>query len=231
MTDRQGEKLEMYARVVATCKRFLSVYSNIPTMVNALELLEKGIVEIQQASQQQAENNTYGLAEEKNKEYEGLSEQAIKIANILYIFAFINKDYVLKSKVNVNKSMFYNTRDNDVIILANVIAAEAEKHIDEIKDYGIDQTEIDILKNAIATFTTHIQKLQTTKKERKVATTNLKFLFAKVDSVVYDLLDKHITLFKSSAPDFYLQYKAARNLIEMRRKKQERRRKRKQERN
>jgi hypothetical protein len=182
-------------------------------MRDAVAQLEKDIAEIRQAAQQQADKITFGVTEEKNKSLDILVDQSLKIANIIYIHAFLNKDSVLLSKVNVNKSMFYNTHANDALTLANNIIAIANSHADIIKDLGIDQVEIDNLQNAINNFTPQIQKPQITMEERKVFTTNLKTLFASADSVIYDLLDKYITLFKSSVPDFYLQYKAARNII------------------
>jgi hypothetical protein len=39
-------------------------------------------------------------------------------------------------------------------------------------------------------------------------------LFAETDSVLYDRLDKLVTLFKTSAPDFYALYRNARNIID-----------------
>jgi hypothetical protein len=49
---------------------------------------------------------------------------------------------------------------------------------------------------------------------RKQKTTNLKELFARLDSALYDRLDKLIVLFKSSHPDFYNEYRTSRNLID-----------------
>jgi hypothetical protein len=49
--------------------------------------------------------------------------------------------------------------------------------------------------------------------ERKQKTTNLAQLFAGLDSTLYDRLDKLLVLFKHSAPEFYGEYRTARNII------------------
>ena len=49
--------------------------------------------------------------------------------------------------------------------------------------------------------------------ECKQKTTNLVQLFAGLDSTLYDKLDKLMALFKQSEPDFYDEYRTARNII------------------
>ena len=49
--------------------------------------------------------------------------------------------------------------------------------------------------------------------ERKQKTTNTVQLLAKIDSLFYDKLDKMIVLFKKTNPDFYDEYRTARNFI------------------
>lgn len=213
MTDRQEAKLNMYVRVLEACQQYLSLFSHIPAMVEVVKQLETLIAEIRKMAENQAKKTTHPITEEKSIALDLLVEQAIKIAKVVYIFAFMNKDRILAARVNVNKSMFYNAHNNDVVTLANIIATEAETYAEDIKAYGIDPIEIDNLKNLISQFTALMQKPKVTAEERKVVTTNLKALYAATDSLLYDLLDSYILLFKSSTPDFYLQYKAARNLI------------------
>jgi len=49
--------------------------------------------------------------------------------------------------------------------------------------------------------------------ERKQKTSNLTQLFAGLDSTFYDKLDKLMVLFKQSQPEFYSEYRTARNII------------------
>jgi hypothetical protein len=211
MTDRQEDKLKMYISIEQTCAYYAENYSHLPVMVKTVAKVGAKIVEIRQVRQQQATKTTYGVTEEKSNAFDIMVSESIKTANVVYIHAFLNNDVVLKSKVNINKSMFYGVHANEALILASNIADIAENHVDHLKEHGIDQTEINNLRNAITNFTAFIQKPKITKEEHKVLTSNLKTLFSETDSLIYDVLDKYITLFKSSAPDFYLKYKAARN--------------------
>jgi hypothetical protein len=76
------------------------------------------------------------------------------------------------------------------------------------------------METAIDAFQTVITKPMDTIAGRKQKTTNLVQLFAKLDSTLYDKLDKIMVLFKESHPDFYNKYRTSRNLILTSRRKQ-----------
>jgi hypothetical protein len=110
--------------------------------------------------------------------------------------------------------MFYNGHDNDALILAKTIAAEASNHAQELLEYGIDGATIKALDEAIAGFGQMINKPMATIGEHKLYTDNLKHLFVETDSILYDRIDKLVVLFKTSSPEFYFLYKTARNVID-----------------
>jgi hypothetical protein len=97
--------------------------------------------------------------------------------------------------------------------LAKQILDLAQGQAATLGTYGIDAAELAAVKTAIEAFQAVIAKPLGTIGARKQKTTNLKQLFAGLDSVLYDKLDKLIVLFKVSAPDFYGEYRTARNFI------------------
>jgi hypothetical protein len=189
------------------------VYAEVPAVVNTVQQLDDNITAISQNAGQQSGTIPKGATAEKMIAIDSQAQESVKVANALYVYAINAGDQILLSKVSVNKSMFYNGHDNDALILAKNIAAEAHNHAQELSEYGIDEVAIKALDEAIAGFEQVINKPMATIGEHKLYTDNLKQLFAKTDSVLYDRLDKLITLFKTSSPEFYFLYKSARNVI------------------
>jgi lipopolysaccharide biosynthesis regulator YciM len=73
--------------------------------------------------------------------------------------------------------------------------------------------EIAEIEKAINDFQTIIAKPMETISERKQKTTNLSQLFAGLDSLFYDRLDKLMILFKQPHPNFHGEYRTSRNII------------------
>jgi len=214
MNDRQESKLNMFQKVLDTCREHKQVYAGFPAFADSVGQLEGAVSAIRQGAQQQAGTTTQGYTAKKSVALDRLAQQSLKVADVIYVYAFRNNNQPLLRKVSVNKSSFYRGHDNDALTLAKNIAVEALSHISELTDYGIDSVELLALQEAIAGFESLISKPQTVTGEHKLYTGNLKQLFAEADSILYDQLDKLVTLFKVSAPDFYTLYKNARNVID-----------------
>jgi hypothetical protein len=184
----------------------------MPAFVNAVRLLDNSIAAIGWNAQQQSGTISEGVSEDKNKAAEVLTQASIKVANALYVYAIDTDNKTLQAKANVNKTMFYNSHANEVLVQAKNIAAEMHTYAAELVSYGIDTAAIAAFNAAVATFESLLVKPQTIIGERKLYTSNLKLLYAQTDLILRNRLDKLIALFKTSAPDFYAQYKSARNL-------------------
>jgi hypothetical protein len=189
------------------------VYLHIPVIIAVIKQLEDIIAIIRQTAQQQVGIITQGFTVEKHTAVNRLTEQCMKVVNVLYVYAFRTENQQLLSKMSINKRMLFHRHDNEVLILAKNIAAEAAIHLSMLQDYGLDSSELDTLDGIIVTFENLINKPQITRGERKVQTGNLKQLFAEADSILYDQLDKLIAIFKTSEPDFYNLYKTARSVV------------------
>jgi hypothetical protein len=196
------------------CHNHDHLYVVIPAFVDGVNQLDDNIVEINRNSQQQSGTIPKGASSEKNFAIDLLAQEAVKVANGIYVYAYTSGDRPLQTKVSVNKSMFYTGHDNDALVLAKNIADEAHKYAEELAEYyGIEEDAIKALDEAVAGFELVINKPIATIGKHKLYTGNLKQLFAETDSVLCDRLDKLITLFKTSDPEFYFLYKNARNVI------------------
>ncbi|MDR2680221.1 MAG: hypothetical protein LBC47_05360 [Tannerella sp.] len=213
MTDRQEAKLSTYQKVLNVCDEHKQKYAGIPAFVNAVTELKQQVMDIQSVRQQQTETVPKGTTKDKSSAIDRLAELSLKVANPVYVYAFETQNNSLLQKVNVNKSMFYNIHDRAALTLAKIIASEAKNRNEALREYGISETDITELDEAIVQFEGLIDSPSGVIGERKMHTENLRTLFVRADSIIYDKLDKLIRLFKTSSPDFFALYGNARNIV------------------
>jgi F0F1-type ATP synthase delta subunit len=113
----------------------------------------------------------------------------------------------------VSNNSFYRLPDNAELALAKRILNLAKQYAPELSNLTIDNAQIDEMEQAIETFNAVIAKPMDVITEKKQQTTNLAQLFAKLNSILYDKLDKIMVLYKENHEDFYNEYRTSRNLI------------------
>jgi hypothetical protein len=213
MTDRQEAKFSMYRKVLNVCDEHEQEYAGIPAFVNAVNELKQQVTDIQSVRQQQTEADSKGTTKDKGSAIDRLAELSLKVANPVYVYAFNTQNNDLRQKVSVNKNTFYNTHDRTALTVAKIIAAEAKTRNEALREYGISDTDITELEAAIVQLEELIDAPSGVIGERKMHTENIRTLFVRADSVIYDKLDKLIRLFKTSSPEFFALYGNARNIV------------------
>jgi hypothetical protein len=213
MNDRQNAKLNMAQRVSDTFKRNQASYTNISPMVSAVSELNAHIANIREVQKEHVEVNIPAASLEKRLAERQMIEQSVKMINALYVIGFTTNNNELITLQSISESSFYNSTNNASLALARRILDLTRQYASELVNYGITQTEITSLETAISNFHSLISKPMDTIGERKQKTTNLAQLFASLDSIFYDKLDKLMVLFKKTNPEFYGEYRTARNII------------------
>ena len=182
-------------------------------MVAVVAEFNKDIDNIREVQTEKAEINLSASSQAKRKAEKQMIKSCVKVANILYLIGFINNNEELITLQELNDHKFYNSTDNNAVALARQILNLARKYSAELKNYTIENKEIDEMETSINDFQNLIAKPMDTITERKQKTTNLVQLFAKLDSTIYDKLDKIMVIFKDSNTGFYDEYRTSRNLI------------------
>jgi hypothetical protein len=213
MTDRQDAKLNMYQKVLNVLEGNESEYATIPAFVNSVKGLRARVTDIQSVTQQQTATISRSATKAKSSAIDRLVEISLKVSDALYVYAFDTTNNYLLEKVNVNKTMFYNSHGQAVLTLAKIIVTEAKNNNEALRDYGIDNTDIIELDAAIAQSDNLLNAPSGVMSERKFHTDKLRELFVAADSIVYDKLDKLIRLFKTSSPEFFALYSNSRNIV------------------
>jgi hypothetical protein len=213
MNDRQNAKLNMAQRVSDTLKRYETAYGKIPPMVEAVAALNADIAAIRDTQKEREAVNVPAFTLEKREAERQMIKPCVKMANALYVIGFATGDKDLLTLHGSNDNSFYRLPDNAALALARRIHDLVHQNAAELADYGIDQSEITALGNLIEAYRAVITKPMDAIGERKQKTTNIVQLLAALDSALYDRLDKLMVLFKHTVPEFYSEYRTARNII------------------
>lgn len=213
MNKKQNAKLNMAQRVSDTFARYQAIYSTFTPMVNAVKELNQTVVSIRETQKDQSSISLSASSLKKQAAKEQMINSCIKNANALYVVGFTTGNNNLITLKGLDYSTFNKLTDNSSVALAEQIFDLSDAYSSDLVSYGIDQTEISSLAQLIQTFSSLISKPMDTIGERKQKTVTLAQLFVQMDSVFYNKLDKLIILFKQSEPDFYNEYRTARNVI------------------
>ena len=213
MNDRQNAKLNMAQRVSDTCKRYKDEYKGLPAVVSAVAALNKDIENIRELLKERAEVNVSAATLAKRTAEKNMIVPCVKMANALYIIGFIHKNQELITLYGSSEYSFYSLTNNATLALAKRVLNLSKKYAEQLEEYGINSEKINETEKAITEFQSLIAKPMDKIGERKQKTTNLVQLFAKLDATFYDYLDRAIILFKHSSPNFYGEYRTARNII------------------
>jgi hypothetical protein len=215
MNDRQNTKLNMAQRVSDTLSKYYPVYAHIaPVRVAAAELMEK-ISSIRKMNTTRGSVHVPAATVTKQAAENAMVDDAMRFTNSLYVIGFSSGNAELTGLSSLNPSSFFKAEDNESLSLARRIESLAKTYATVLANYGLDNAAIDAFRARVDAFAALIAAPMGATGERKQKTTALYSLFADLDSVLYDKLDKLMVLFKASHPDFYGEYRTSRNLINL----------------
>jgi hypothetical protein len=214
MNDRQSAKLNMAQRVSDTLSAYESVYSKIQPMVSAAEELNTNIAHIREMEVEQDSVNIPAVTSKKRAAEAKMIDSTVKIANALYVIGYMTNNQELTGLLGLSPASFYRLEDNTKLSLAKQIYHLAEAQTTTLADYGFDAASIAAIHTTIEDYQALIARPMDAIGSRKQKTTDLKQLFAELDSTLYDRLDKLMVLFKDTHPGFYGEYRTARNYID-----------------
>jgi hypothetical protein len=213
MNDKQYAKLRMIQVLLHLLEENAEAYNGIPVFVETVNELKEKLKEIERKTQLQLEVKRSGSSDEKNEAETILITLTIVVANVLSVLATLTNNMGLIAKTKITKSKLYGSHNSMKLEISRLILNEALLYKDEIGNYGITPEFIADMEAAISRYENLVTMPRVTIVEGKQVTTSLVHLFADVDTLLNDRLDKLMSIFKLSKPDFYSQYFYSRNII------------------
>jgi len=212
MTQDQDNIRTMFQTTIKLLDDYNAVWTGTAAFVDAVTRAKNGLTAIDTAADSQQTPIT-GVAADKAQARSDLEDQTLEIADQLAALAVKNGDHDLLAKVQTSKSALDSMKDNDLEATAERVANLANANIAALAAYGVTAAEV----TALNTARTTLQGIQTSPRElvagRKALTQSLSELIANVRSIFRNEIDKMMTPYKKSNPDFYNGYFAARVIV------------------
>jgi hypothetical protein len=212
MNSVQEDKLSMYNVVKDTCETYQTTWSGNAIFANLYELWVAKIPQIEQNRDAQVLVTT-GITTGKTDKRAKMTDKALFIINRLQSFGNATNNQELVESIQYSATVINKARDNDAVGICNTVLIKAGEFSGDLVTYGLTTDMLGDLEDAIVEYKTSIAKPKTAISQGKTATENLARLFKEADDLLTKRMDLDIELFKTSAPDFYSQYKTARIII------------------
>jgi hypothetical protein len=190
-----------------------SVWSGTPPFAEAVTRVKAGIDALGAASDAQ-EKPTAGLTVDKAQLRSDLEEKTLKIADQLAALAAKNQKGDLAAQVRVTRSSLDQLGDLDLEQTAERIALLANLNFGALADYGILPADVTALDTARTAFVETKAVPREAVAQREAQNESLSPLIANVRSVFRNEIDKMMSPFKKSDPDFYHGYIAVRVVVD-----------------
>lgn len=192
-----------------------SVWSNVKAIndtVNAIMANNKIISD--KANVQ--EHATDGAVELKRQARHDLEEKVVEIADQLFSLADKTNNTALEAQVHLTLSSVDGLEDADLERTAGNILQLATTNLAALADYNLVQADLDALDSLAKNFTKFKTAPRTGIAKRKGQTDTLPQAIDDNQSLIRRQLDKQMTKFKKTNPEFYAGYQAARLIVSRR---------------
>ena len=204
MNRDQLNRTEMFSTVSACMGTNKTLWNGVKAIGDTVADLNDGIGEISGSAgkQQTPITGATGAKAQVRHDYE---EQILVIASQLSALAEVKSDANLAGQVELTLSALDKLADDDLEETGTRIANLATTHMAALADYGITAADV----TALNGFTTQFHGIKTAPREAVVDRSS-----QTTTSLLRNRLDKMLTRFKKSNPEFYAGYLAARVIVE-----------------
>ena len=212
--DRKQENIRtMFEKTTKFLDDNNPVWSGTPPFAEAVTRVKAGIDAIDAASDAQQKPTT-GLTVDKAQLRSDLEEKTLKIADQLAALAAKNQKGDLAAQVRVTRSSLDQLGDLDLEQTAERIGLLANLNFGALADYGILPADVTALDTARTAFVKTKAVPREAAAQRKTQNESLSQLIANVRSIFRNEIDKMMSHFKKSNPDFYRGYIAMRVVVD-----------------
>jgi hypothetical protein len=212
MNKSQNDDLNSYYSIRTVLGEFESVWEENTIFSKSVKAFEDQIPKIEKYRAIQKESTT-GVTISKSAKRDELIEDISFYAGRMVRYAYDIKDLQLVQSFTFTDSFLVHTTDIDLAALGNKLLNTAVPIITKLVPYSITQTLMDEFRIKVNVFSATINEPRTTDTASINATIMLGNLFIETETILVRGLDLDIEVFRVSHPDFYNQYKAARNVV------------------
>lgn len=202
----------MFATVAAYLEKDKALWTDTKAMGETVADLQGGIASITaKAGKQQAPQG--GPGDEKTQVRENLEDTVLEIADQLAALAARAGDVNLAAQVAITRSAVGKLSADDLEATARRVSAAAAENLTALADYGIAQPEVAALDALVSRFGGLKTGPRTAIASRAAETATLPDAINHVTTILRDRLDKQMTRFRKTQPEFFAGYQSARAIV------------------
>ena len=213
MNRDQLNRTGMFSTVSAYMGTNKTTWNSVKAIADTVTDLDDGITDINSSAGKQ-QTPVSGAADAKAQVRHDYEEQILVIASQLSALAEVNGDANLAAQSELTLSALDKLADDDLEETGTRIANLATANLAALADYSITAADV----TALTALTTKFHGIKTAPRtavvDRSSQTTTLPDKIANVTSILRNRLDKLMTRFKKSNPEFYAGYLAARVIVD-----------------
>ena len=213
MDREQFNQNGMFSTVSAYMNQNNSLWNGVPALVVTVGDLDTNIANIADKGRKQ-QSPTSGMTLDKTNVRLSFEEKILEITDQLSALAAKNKDAMLGAQVEFTPSSLDKMEDDALETTGQSVSALATANLAALADYGIVAADVSDLDDLTASFHNAKTAPRTAIAERAGETGTLPTVISDARSLLRNRLDKQMTRFKKSQPEFFAGYRAARVIVD-----------------
>jgi hypothetical protein len=214
MTDRQFNRVRSFNATLEVNNLNLNVIKIIPAFVVRNEKLQVFLRQINEVSGAQSNYNK-GITKEKNRAKMALADAMYLISAKMKAYAFDKQDDRLMGQFKTPRSSFEKMADGALIPYCRFLAEIIYPLLDLLPGYGLGLDNMAHLETLMDDYSAKQAAPRLTIVERSQLTKKLELLINDCSQMLRNEMDPLAEEFKTTNPDFYLQYKGTREIIDL----------------
>lgn len=211
MTNEQESRANRNLAVIEFSNENENITAELPGYVANLGIFAQATAEIQTISGEQQTDLT-GISASKTQLRSNMTGPAFETSLKLVAFAKMSENNTLLKEVNYSETNFRKSSEIKALDYSQIVYDRAQKHIDSLAQYRINQSTQLILFNAINSFKKVMAAPRIGATTKSQATKRLVALFKLADAALIKM-DATVEIVRFSDPNFYIGYKSARKII------------------
>jgi hypothetical protein len=213
MNRDQFNRTGMFNTVAAYMDKNNSIWNGVKAVGDTVADVKTGIAAIDEAGRRQ-QAPTSGATDEKAQVRLSLEEKILEIADQSAALAEKNSNANLAAQVEFSLSSLDKLSDDELEETGKSVSALATANLAALADYAITQADVTAL-DALTTKFHGVKSAPRTALAGRAGVTNtMPDLISNTTSVLRNRLDKLMTRFKKSNPEFYAGYQSARVIVD-----------------
>lgn len=213
MTDRQNNQYNMIKTTDDVLQKFKPVWQSRLTFANVVKIIEDALPQLATAAEERGKD-TSGIAADKYSLQLSAAHKADYIGDIIQAYALEHNNMELYRAMMFSWSEVLHLADNESYAkMKEVYNTGSGDLFEKLKDYGLEQEDLDKLQTDADAFNAKIAAPRTAVGEKKDAGQTIDETIRACAAALHRL-DKMINTFASKSEAFVNQYKSARIIVD-----------------